>query len=885
MQVNAILIAYDHAAMPLLLLIAFPLLLHAQLTSTGSLQGSVFDIAGSPVPTPTITLQLKSSSAKRQLNANAAGQFQFSSLLVGEYTLTCEKPGFNSVTLDSIDVSIGQQVSQRIVMRPADLSERLEVQSAPESLQTSSTTSGVVLGGDRIEEAPAPGRNYLNFVLIAPGVASSSGSNTARSIAGLRNPANDSGVVFNGIRGRNNSISIDGMDNRDETTGGSRVALGLEMIHEFRVSGTAVSAELGGAAGGIVNVVTRSGQNLWHGDMTFFTQNEKLNARNAETTFGPPPRFRRYQPGISTGGPIQRDRTFFFTAFEQTWEDNQEWSDTPTRLLTLIPNRGLRSGLFDAGESDSEFSLKATHILDNANSLNARYAFSRGRVRNDVQSTSNPVDRSARGSSLVGDHSLVSNWSHALDGNTINDLRVQFAQRSATLTPNASGPMFEIPGVITFGQSYILDQQRTERHYELVETLQLTRGRHLISLGATAHTVHFNAAIANRFHGILVYPDLDAYLANQPGMSIQAFGNPRTQFNTTPLGVWLNDRWQLAPGLSIEAGIRYDRQWLPSPIPETSRNLAPRLGLAWHPSGTSSWVFRAGAGLFYDRYPLGFINDAIQKDGVNAWEIHQGSATRTTYRPASRFLSTYGRKLTIGLERKLDRDTTINMEYSNVRGIHLPRVRNAALTQPPQFHLEQTASSQYQGLALTLNRRLRNDLTYLFSYNLGNTKDDASDFDEHPLNPQNLRQDWALSRQHQRHRLALSGLFEMPSAGIDFLEEIGIAPVFQWSSARPLNPLLTSDIYQTGAYPISARPIGVARNSRTIPATASLDLRVMKTIPMLNERAILQFGVESFNLLNHTNRLRVSPYLTNTFGSLVEAQNPRQVQLMIQFEY
>jgi len=131
-------------------------------------------------------------------------------------------------------------------------------------------------------------------------------------MAGLRNPANDSGFVFNGLRGRNNSISIDGVDNRDETTGGNRVAVGLEMIQEFRVSGTSVSSEFGGAAGGLVNIVTHTGQNIWHGDATFFLQNEDLNARNPEVELGARPLVRKYQPGTSAGGPIKRDRTFFF---------------------------------------------------------------------------------------------------------------------------------------------------------------------------------------------------------------------------------------------------------------------------------------------------------------------------------------------------------------------------------------------------------------------------------------------------------------------------------------------------------------------------------------------------------------------------------------------
>jgi len=207
--------------------------------------------------------------------------------------------------------------------------------------------------------------------------------------------------------------------------------------------------------------------------------------------------------------------------------------------------------------------------------------------------------------------------------------------------------------------------------------------------------------------------------------------------------------------------------------------------------------------------------------------------------------------------------------------------------------LEQTASSAYQGLALTLNRRLTKELTYLVSYNLSRTHDDASDYDEQPLNPSNLRQDWALSRQHQEHRITASGLFDLPVENLksapgwlrEGFDGITLAPIFTLGSGRPLNPLLTTDAYLTGAYPISARPEGFGRNTFLTPRTVSVDLRLMKTILVHHERARVQFGAEAFNLLNHTNRLRVSPYYTSTFGALVEAQNPRQVQLMFQFEY
>ena len=906
------------------MLLAIPLF--GQLTTTGTLQGVVVDSTGGVVPQANLTLRQLSSGAIRSLASGEAGQFQAAGLAIGTYSLRVEKSGFNPVNVEALSISVGQTVAQRILMSPASVTEHLEVQEQADALQPSATTANVALGGERIEDAPAQNRNYLSFVLSAPGASASAGANTSRSMAGLRNPANDSGFIFNGVRGRNNSISIDGVDNRDETTGGNRVAVGLEMVQEFRVSGTAVGAEFGGAAGGLVNVVTRTGQNIWHGDVTFFHQNETLNARNPEVESGGRPLFRKYQPGVSTGGPIRRDRTFFFFAFEQSWESADEWSDAPRRSANIINSAlatpafarsgvsAVRPGLFSTGESDTEFSIKGTHILDNSNTLSARYAFSRGSVRRDVQAGDNFTDQSARGGSLVGDHSLVLGWSSALSSTKINDLRVQLSQRSADLTPNSSGPMYEIPGVVTFGQNYRLDQNRTERHAEVVESLQWSAGRHLLSLGASVHGVFFDGRLANRFRGIYVFPTLNDFLTGRPDVAIQAFGEPRTSFTTAPVGLWFQDHWQLSRGLTIEAGLRYDRQWLPSPIPETNRNIAPRLGIAWHPSGTSGWVFRAGTGLFYDRYPLGFLNDALQKDGrqgfeqylvgaqaVQAFTLAQGGSllnpfpgvAASIYRAAPGFRSTYSRKLTAGIERKLDRDTTLTAEYSNVRGIHLPRTRNAALTLPAQYDLEQTAHSSYQGMALTLNRRLTKEVTYLFTYNLSGTHDDASDYDEQPLNPSNPRQDWALSRQHQKHRLAISGLFDLPAEEMksapewfrDAFEGITLAPVFSWGSGRPLNTLLSTDVYRTGAYPISARPAGFARNSQFTPRTVSFDLRVMKTIKIDHERARLQFGAEAFNMLNHTNRLRVSPYYTNTFGALVEAQNPRQVQLMFQIEY
>jgi Carboxypeptidase regulatory-like domain len=899
--------------------------------STGTIQGDLVDSTGGAAPGVKVRAVNQASGAARTAVSDAAGHFRLTGLPAGMYTLQLELEGFAPVHVEVFPVSVGQTVTHRIEMKPAHVIEKIEVKGQPDALEATATTAAATLGGDRIEEAPASNRNFLNFVLIAPGAASSAGSNAQRSLAGVRSAAADSGFTFSGMRGRNNSLSIDGVDNRDETTGGSRVAIGLEMVQEFRVSSSTTGAEFGGAAGGIVNVVTRAGTNLWHGDVTFFGQNERLNARNPESRWAARPRARRYQPGTSLNGPIRRDRTFFSYAIEQQWESDEEWSEgsnTPDAINRALAGskfggaavRQVRSGLFPTSSRDTEFSFKLDHQISTAAQVSARYAFSRGKVDNGVEGADNFSDLSARGSSRTVDHSLVASWVHVPTPRLVNDLRFQLARRSVDLTPNSSGPMLEIPGVLTFGQSYRLNASRQEDHGEIVESLNYSAGRSQFNVGFNLHQVHLDARMANRFGGAYLFPALDDFLAGRPDVFFQAFGNPATSFSTLPIGFWLQDRWQPAAGLTLEAGFRYDRQRMPAGLPSSSDNLAPRLGLAWKPGRNSPYVLRAGFGLFHDRYPLAFLNDAIQKNGTAAFEQYAAGAAAAAafdlahggalaaplpgvkpsiYVADSHFPSTYSRKLTGGVERSLGVDTRLTLEYNWVRGFHLPRVRNSAITLPATYGLEQSARSAYQGGSISLNRRMRKELTYLLTYSLGRTHDDGSDFDEQPFLPGNVRADWARSRQSQVHRFSASAVFELPEEQLQWMPEpirealhkVSFAPIFSTGSGRPINALDSTDALRTGAYPISARPFGLPRNPFLSPKTTTVDLRVMKTFPVHQNRAVLQAGFEAFNLANHTNAARVSQFYAagserlGSYGHEIETLNARQVQFMIQFEF
>src|SRR5574340_393085 len=243
-------------------------LAQAQTSPTGTIQGVILDPSGAPAAGAAVSVRNVESGAARTSESGENGQFSIVGLPIGTYTLHVERQGFAPMNVAPFLVSVGQIVVQRITLPLAGVETKVEVTEKPDAVEAAASASSVALGYDRIEEAPAPNRSYLNFVSLAPGVSPSSASSTARVASAPRSPMADSGFSFAGLSGRNNSISIDGVDNRDEFTGGNRVAVGLEMIQEFRVSGVSVGAELGGAAGGLVNVVTRSGVNLWHGDWT-----------------------------------------------------------------------------------------------------------------------------------------------------------------------------------------------------------------------------------------------------------------------------------------------------------------------------------------------------------------------------------------------------------------------------------------------------------------------------------------------------------------------------------------------------------------------------------------------------------------------------------------
>jgi outer membrane receptor for ferrienterochelin and colicin len=242
--------------------------------------------------------------------------------------------------------------------------------------QTSVTST---VGREKIEDLPVRSRNALDFVLLMPGVTASSQRSGTASRRGLP----DSGFTFGGLRPRSNNISVDGLDNNDEYTGSSRTELSPEDVYEYQVVNNGLSAEYGGASGGSINVVTRTGANVLHGDAYIFVQNGLLDARDPIETAPGKPDFNRYRIGSSMGGPLVKNRTFFHAAVEQEHNRGQNGSDIDSSVASALNSflaaglktRQITTGFFPVAQAETEASGKLNHQISSQNSLMLRYAF------------------------------------------------------------------------------------------------------------------------------------------------------------------------------------------------------------------------------------------------------------------------------------------------------------------------------------------------------------------------------------------------------------------------------------------------------------------------------------------------------------------------------
>ena len=677
----------------------------AQLSSSGIVTGTIVDPDGIPVSATAVTLAGVDGPVHTS-TTTPEGSFTIKDLPSGTYTLKATAAGFAAYEDMAVTVAVGRTTHLSVRLSLASAQQTVDVTAAESTFDTSQTSSVVNIDRDRVEELPIPSRNYLTFVLLSPQVAA---ANPALSQQG-QTPSTGS-FSFGGLRPGSNAVYLDGVNDNDEYSGGSRTQLSPEAISDFQIVNHGFAAESGGGAGGSIDVQTRSGVNRIHGDAFTFVQNGALNGTPPLERTPYKPDESRMRAGVALGGPIRRDRSFYYVAAEQELARGEDANDLNPATLSAINGAiqqyrpllslSLQSGFFPTTEQETELSARVDQILTGKQAIMLRYAFTNGRNVNEAFNTDELTDRTARGSSFVSDNSLNGTLTSTFSSTLLNKFSFELAQRRAVdRTWSASGPGILIPGVAQFGTPWSGNDRRFEIHTEFADSFSIEHRQHLFQFGGRADRVALRTHTPDGSQGFFVFPSVAALQASNPDFFTQSFGNFDTNLSELRFAGFAQDHWTQSKQLTLDYGVRYEYNRLPASLPQDPMNFSPRIGLAWTP--LKSLVVRSGFGMFYDRFQLSTINRLLELDGTHGFSMTaEDAAAAAIYRSGKTLASgpvtglapsiwkahaglrnPYSEVASFSVEQALPMQTTLTGEYQFVRGVKLGRASNVNLAPP-----------------------------------------------------------------------------------------------------------------------------------------------------------------------------------------------------------
>ena len=898
-----------------------------QSVTSATLTGRIEDARGAVVSGASVTATHLETNQLFTTTSDEEGRYRFPYLKTGVYDLKFDAQGFAAVTRQ-LTVSVGQAVDLPVRLDVAGLSAQVNIGSDVPIVETVRTQVTETIRPREINELPLNGRNYLDLALLIPGVSPTNTGSNQRFAETSAVPGQ--GLSIAGQRNLYNSFIVDGVSANDDAADLTGTYYSEEVIDQFQVVTSGGIAEFGRASGGVVNILTKSGTNEWRGSMYGCFRNQLFDARNplAPTK----DLLTQAQYGLTLGGPLRRERTFFFSNFEQTRRNYSAVLTISPAAVNSINNRLravnypaplISTGVVPASFDTTNFFTRIDHTINARNQLSARYSLYHIEAVNSR--TVGGLNAVSRGTGLNDtDQTVVVSNVTTFSSRTLNEARFQFTNSRLDAPVNDEvGPAVNIAGVANLGTATFSPLARDINLFEVVNNISTQRGDHSLKGGIDLLYNRVNILFPGAVQGVYTFSSLNNFLSGNYLNYQQAFGAPE-QFQSNPnFGVFVQDEWRARPDLTFNAGLRYDVQWLPDPIQADTNNFAPRLGVVYAP-GDRKTVVRASIGLYYDRIPLRATSNALQRDGSKFLVVQLSPAqpgapvfpnvlslqpsTLPTKPNITRIdpniESSYSRQANFQIERELPGNAVVSVGYLHLRGYHVILSRNVNVPTVPASagipnlgrpdpnwgnisRFESAGSSAYDGMVVSFNKRAARWANVRVSYTLSKAIDDAGNFFFSSVQDNfNIRDDRGLSDNDQRHRLVVSGSLEAPrsdkSNGFGrVLRGFQLGYIFTYASHLPFNVLLGTD--RNLDTNNNDRPLGVGRNTGRGFDYASLDLRVSRRF-RLTERVDLQLLAEGFNMLNRANfgvpnntrGAGVNPL--PAFGQPTAAFDPRQFQ-------
>ena len=906
--------------MPLMLSTAT---VQAQETLTNaSITGRVLDPSGALVAHASIEARATATNQSYTAQTDSQGRFRLPYLPVGQYRISAQSNGFSQVSRE-VHLTIGSafDITLQLSVLTADTSVQV-TGIAPVIEENRSQVSQTVLQQE-ITDLPYEGRNYLDLALLLPGVSPTNTAST-QTLAETSEVAGQ-GYSINSQRNFSNSFIVDGLSDNDDAAGVAGNVFSLDVVQEFQVVTSGGQAEFGRALGGYFNLITRSGTNKLHGTAYGFLRNQRLNADNALAGSKLPVTQGLY--GTSLSGPLQKDRTFLFGNFEEGRLNTAGITTVTPANAAIINARltviGYQAPLLPVGTTATSFYPTTLHT--DTFFLRGDRRFSQNDQFNMRYSLYKLSSANARG---VGGLNEVSNGTSVFDTNhtvalsniatlsahTFNETRGQFSYDDLNAPPNDQvGPAVTISGLAVFGRSTSSPTARLNYLGEAVDNLVMQRGAHTFKTGVDLLYNDNTITYPQSLRGSYSFSSLASFLAgayNTQGYT-QNFGNPTIQQDNPNLGFYVQDEWKVNSSLTLNAGVRYDLEWLHT-INTDTNNLSPRIGLAWSPFANRETVVRASYGLFYDRVPLRPLANALLSANNTidptqarffsysfsptdagapvfpAVANQQPSAAKPNYATMDRNLQNpYSQQAGLEVEQQLSPTSTLGLSYQHVRGMHLISSINTNINldgtrpDPTRGNIKPYSSkfdSYYDGLGVSFLQRPVPWGSMRISYTWSKAIDNVGEFFfSSPINNFNLNVDRSRSDDDQRHRVVFNATLNSPtSPAHTFAGHLThgwqLGGILQYYSRLPFNIVTGANTKQATTQRPCAPGFTLTANGGTNPCTEalagavigrnagigfdffSLNARLSRTFS-LTERVKIETMAEAFNSLNHRNDL------------------------------
>jgi hypothetical protein len=879
----------------------------------GQIVGTVADPSGAAVAGASVRARNVGTGFTQTVTTSEGGLYRFNVLPLGDYEVKVEAPGFASVRRTGIALNAGATATIDFALSLSSVSSEVVVSAAAPVVDPSRTDLGSTLSNNAVTNLPLVSRNPYNFILLQPNV-------TGRENTEFGVPRK---VDANGFNGRIN-YQLDGSNNTESDRAGIRLLpISDTWIQEVQTVSNGFAPEFGNTVGTVFNTVTKSGANDYHGEGGWIFRRTPFSARPALLAPSvPAPELNVDTLFADGGGRIVKDKLFFFGSYEHVKRD------LPTVVSVspaTISQLGLPANFADPipfSQNVAFILAKADWQLNEKNRLSIRYSghrndspYNNGGGLVLLPQTYNFVDRS-----YAGAVQLIS----ALSPNAVNELRVQIPYRSQqqnAFSATGAGPSITVSGVASFGGSPNVGFKYQEKTPELTDNFSYNLGSHSLKFGASARWIRDTQVQSTS--ATYTFSTIAAYVAAENGSAptgyasfAQTLGNPSMDYNSLFSGFYGQDTWKPRSNVTITYGLRYD-VYVPPSAPSSApfafsrnfrtdkNNFAPRLGVA---VGLGKWVARASGGIFYDAFQTDQYRRAILNNGTPGFFSVSLKPTSTlapsfptvfagipsgftlplqditTVDPG--FSTLYSINGNFSVSRELTSTLGFTATYLYTRGNRLPVYRNINLTpggstladgrpiytgtgaEYPGFgniiSAESVGHSTYNGLNLTLTKRLSHGLELFGTYTWAHALDDAPEQNNidagafYLSDPSNRRRDYGNSLTDRRHVFNAHAVWTPVAASQSRLlrylasnNTLALAlnaqsgEVFNLASNRVLNgDASTPATFQ--------RPLFVGRNTLNAPATVQLNVRYTRLIP-IGERFKGEFFGESTNILNHTN--------------------------------